>query len=158
MRAIDGGGKKSQNKLQQQRNGLLAKIHIAINDLGIDDFTYREKILAEKPFRVKSAGSLTLQGLEALVKHFKALGWQERPGSGVQGSGVGGKESQVEALHERIAEIAAQMENGEKRANGLCKTICRTDRVEWCKDTYKLKRMLAIMEKIRSEDEKDNVA
>ena len=143
MRCIDGGGKKSQDKFQRQRKGLLAKIHIAKKDMCLDDEMYRA-ILAGKPFCVKSAGDLTFQGLEALVRHFKALGWQERPLK---------KEtaSQVDALHERITEVAAQMENGEKRANGLCKTICRVERLEWCKDIYKLKRMLVILEKLKAE-------
>ncbi|MBI4621073.1 MAG: DUF1018 domain-containing protein [Desulfobacterales bacterium] len=144
MRIIDGGGKKSQNELQRQRKGLLAKIHIAKKDLCLDDEMYRE-ILEGKPWRVKSAGDLALQGLESLVRHFKSLGWQESPVTGEKGT-------QIEALHERIMEVAARMRDGEKRATGLCKTICRTDRIEWCKDIGKLKRMLVILEKIRSEE------
>jgi len=140
MRGIDGGGKKSQKKLQQQRNGLLAKIHIAKKDLCLDEEIYRE-VLKGKPWCVKSAGDLTLQGLEALVRHLKSLGWQESPVTGE-------KESQVESLHERIVELAARMGNGEKRANGLCKAICGVERLEWCRDVGKLKRILAIIEKI----------
>lgn len=156
MHIVDGGGKKSQDKFKQQRNGLLAKIHIAKKELGIDDDTYRE-MLKGKPWCVKSAGDLTFQGLEALVRHFNALGWEKRPGARDRGSETGNKESQAEALRERVMEVAAQMKHGEKRANGLCKTICRVERLEWCRDVGKLKRMLVIMEKIRAEEKGESI-
>ncbi|MFH2011703.1 MAG: phage protein GemA/Gp16 family protein [Pseudomonadota bacterium] len=145
MQVIKGGGEKSQNKLQRQRNGLLAKIHIAAKELGLDDKTYRD-ILRSQPWCVASAADLPVWKLEKLVNHFISMGWKESPK-------IGQKESQIEALRERIMEVAAQMENGAKRAQGLCKTICRTDRLEWCRDIGKLKRMLVIMEKIRAEEE-----
>ncbi|MFH2012578.1 MAG: phage protein GemA/Gp16 family protein [Pseudomonadota bacterium] len=145
MQVINGGGEKSQNKLQRQRNGLLAKVHIAKKELGLDDKTYRD-ILRSRPWCVDSAADLRLGKLEALVNYFKSMGWKESPVTGE-------KESQIEALRERIMEVAAQMDNGAKRAQGLCKTICRTDRLEWCRDIGRLKRMLVIMEKIRAEEE-----
>jgi phage gp16-like protein len=53
------------------RKSLLAKIHIAKKQLGLDDATYRS-ILAR--FRVESSRDLDAKGLEKLVDHMARLG------------------------------------------------------------------------------------
>jgi phage gp16-like protein len=57
---------------------LLAKIHIAKKELGLEDSIYRD-ILYRK-FRVSSSRSLSNSQAMVLVHHFKSLGWQERRG------------------------------------------------------------------------------
>jgi hypothetical protein len=56
---------------------LLAKIHIAQKQLGIEDSTYRD-ILYRK-FRVTSSKSLSDSQALVLIGHFRRLGWQPRP-------------------------------------------------------------------------------
>ena len=55
---------------------LLAKIHIAKTQLGIEDPTYRD-ILYRK-FRVTSSKSLSDSQAVVLINHFKGLGWIEK--------------------------------------------------------------------------------
>jgi len=52
---------------------LLAKIHIAKKELGVEDSIYRD-ILYRK-FRVGSSKSLSNSQALALIHHFKGLGW-----------------------------------------------------------------------------------
>ena len=56
---------------------LIAKIHIAQKQLGIEDSIYRD-ILYRK-FRVSSSKSLSDSQAVVLINHFKALGWTPRP-------------------------------------------------------------------------------
>jgi len=55
---------------------LLAKIHIAKKELGIEDSIYRD-ILYRK-FRVGSSKSLSDSQALVLIHHFKDLGWQPK--------------------------------------------------------------------------------
>lgn len=57
-------------------NKLLAKIHIAKKELGLEDEIYRD-ILYRK-FRVRSSKSLADSQAMVLINHFKALGWKEK--------------------------------------------------------------------------------
>ena len=56
------------------RRGLLAKIHIAKKDLGLDDEAYRDVLAAHG---VESSKNLDTKGLEKLLAHFEKLGWAE---------------------------------------------------------------------------------
>jgi len=144
MKAINGRGKQSQNALQRQRNGLLAKVHIAVKDLGVPDGDYRAILTRE--FGARSAKALSVLELQYLVDYFKSKGFK------VQGSEFRveeKRENQLERLRERAVEIAGAIEDGERRLRGLCKKLCGVDRVEWCRDVARLKRLLAALEKIR---------
>ena len=54
---------------------LLAKIHIAKKELGLEDEIYRD-ILYRK-FRVSSSKSLSDSQAMVLINHFKVLGWKQ---------------------------------------------------------------------------------
>ncbi|PKN06661.1 MAG: regulatory protein GemA [Deltaproteobacteria bacterium HGW-Deltaproteobacteria-8] len=58
------------------RRSLLAKVHIAKKDLGLDDAAYRA-ILARHG--VESSGALDMKGLEKLLTHMEKLGWVSTP-------------------------------------------------------------------------------
>ncbi len=58
------------------RRALLAKVHIALKDLGIDDAAYRG-VLAEL-FGKKSAKDLSDKQLVALCEHFTRRGWEPK--------------------------------------------------------------------------------
>ncbi len=62
---------------------LLAKIHIAKNQLGIEDSIYRDILYAK--FRVGSSTALSDSQALVLIKHFKGLGWEERRGTKDEG-------------------------------------------------------------------------
>jgi phage gp16-like protein len=52
---------------------LIAKIHIALKDLDMDDPTYRD--LLYRKFKVSTSTALTDSQANVLINHFKALGW-----------------------------------------------------------------------------------
>lgn len=54
----------------------LAQIHIAKNDLGLDEDTYRAALWTIG--RVKSAADLDFAGRRKLIEHFKSRGWKSR--------------------------------------------------------------------------------
>lgn len=145
MKALNGRGRIIDPR-EEQRKGLLAKVHIAKKDLGLQDEEYRE--IMDVRYGHESAGELNLPQLEDLVEYFKHLGFQ--PSRRRQGYGGQGQRAklQTEALRERAWAIAAELENGEKRLQGLVAKICGVDRIEWCHDVSKLKRLVAALEKI----------
>lgn len=61
----------------QLRNAELAQIHIARQQLGLDDDTYRAILWTVA--RVRSAKDLDWTGRKALLEHFKAKGWKPAP-------------------------------------------------------------------------------
>jgi len=56
---------------------------------------------------------------------------------------------QIEKLRTRAYEIAGKIENGEARLKGLAKKILGVDSIAWSRDVGKLKRLLAVLEKIK---------
>lgn len=132
-------------KVEEQRRGLLAKIHIAKKQLGLTPDQY-EAILSG--YKVESARDLTMQQLESMVKYLKYLGW--RPYRVRKRAPV---ERKITALQDRCRELAATMENGEERLAGLIKSKAGVDALEWLRDTVRLKQILVIMEKYRSQED-----
>ena len=127
------------------RNALLAKIHIAKKELGLDDDLYRE--ILQDEFGVGSAADLRVEELEGLVARFEAKGWQSRakesrPG----GRSYNTKTAQAEALRDRARQAALHTELNEKRFRGLVKKICGVDELEWCGEAVRLKRLVAVIE------------
>jgi len=148
MKAISGKGRKAPDRIQRQRRGLLAKVHIAIKELGISDDDYRGILMRE--FRVGSAAALSIMELQYLVAYFEEKGWEAQGGN--RKSKIENRKSQCEALQGRAREIATEMEDGERRLHGLCKKLCGVDRLEWCRDAGQLRRLLAAIGKMKIGD------
>jgi|GEM_PF-806382 len=125
----------------KQRRGLLAKIHIAKKQMGLNDGEY-EMIL--KSFKVSTAADLTLPQLENMVKLMKHYGWKEVKGARGKDQG-----ERLFALRRRCVEAVAGLENGDKRLAGLAEKICGTSQLAWCRDARKLERLLAVLGKIK---------
>lgn len=125
-----------------QRRGLLAKIHIAKKELGLQDVEYCE--ILEARYKKQSAAALTLAQLEELVNYFIWLGWKP----GTRRTRPIETKPQVLALRERAEKIALNLENGEARLRGLCKKFCDVDNLTWCWEVGPLKQVIAALEKI----------
>lgn len=135
--------KQSQNMFQKKRQGLLAMVHIALKELGIDDGDYRD--ILKREFGVASAAALSEREMGDLIRRFKSKGWQAKGGKVWRPRNT---EGQLRALKERARALAADIENGEQRLAGLCRKICGVDKVEWCKDVEKIKRLVVVLGKI----------
>lgn len=143
MKALNGSGKKSPNALQRQRNGLLAIVHIAKKDLGMDDAAYRDVLGF---YGVSSSAALSISELEDLVDHFQSLGFkvQRFAGRAFQPA-ENGRRRMAQALHARIWEEALGLVNGEKRLAGIVKRVANVDDLRFCRNVGKLKRILKII-------------
>lgn len=126
-----------------QRRGLLAKVHIAKKDMGLNSGEY-EAILAG--FRVASAGELSVPQLERLVKYLEKLGWKQVRRLRRKASD---RELRLDALRRRCVEIARTIDNGERRLAGLALKICGVSSLTWCRDAAKLERLLAVLGNIK---------
>lgn len=125
----------------KQRRGLLAKIHIAKQQMGLNSGEY-EMIL--KSFKVSTAADLTLPQLENMVKLLKHYGWKPR-----QSRRAKDQDDRLSALRRRCVDTAKGIKNGEKRLAGLALKICGVSTLNWCKDAAKLERLLAVLGKIK---------
>ena len=130
-----------------QRRSLLAMVHIAKKDLGLNEGEY-EMIL--RGFRVASSGELNIPQLERLVNYLKLLGW--KPVRSRRRKRRADAEALLRALRERCVEIAKTIDNGEKRLAGLATKICGFASLTWCRDAAKLERLLAVLGKIREKE------
>lgn len=145
---------------EKARRAMLAKIHIAKKELGLDDELYR--VILEDEFGVKSAAYLSVKEMERLVQRFITKGWkgksrQDRPATMTAGkqdrqeSKGKNTEQQVEKLKERIGQELVGSELTEQRMRGLVRKICGVDDLKWCGDARRLKQLLAVISRIIDE-------
>jgi phage gp16-like protein len=132
---------------EKDRKGLLAKIHVAKKQMGLSDGEY-EMIL--RSFRATTAASLTIRQLEHMVKLLKHYGWKPAKRRSSPDS-----PERLQALRMRCRFLAAQLKGGDKRMPGLIKKICGVETLEWCRDYQKLTRLLAVLEKIARQEQKE---
>lgn len=144
MKAIKGKGKKSPNRLQRQRNGLLAKVHVAKKELALLEDDYRA--ILQEEFGVTTAAALTVGELQSLVRRFESKGWVAQ-----SAKRKANDDGQSEALKERVGQELLRSDFTPARFRGLVRKICGVDDLAFCNDTGKLKRLLAAMGKINAQ-------
>jgi len=142
---VIAGGKRPTLRTDaecRQRRGLLAKIHIAKQQMGLNEGEY-EMIL--RSLRVESAAHLTIAQLENMVKLLKHYGWKPVRTRRKKAS----PEDRLRALRERCISLAKEIPHGVPRLAGLAERICGTAQLAWCQDAAKLERLLAVLGKLR---------
>lgn len=133
---------KNSKNILDQRKGLLAKVHIAKRELGLDDAIYQS--ILYQGFGVTSAAKLANPELEHLIKHFESSGWVPRRRRG-------GKKTHLAALRERIQQMAREIPLTRERLRGLCRFVCSVDDPRWCTNPDKLSQLLAVLGKLKRE-------
>lgn len=128
----------------KQRRGLLAKIHIAKVQMGLNEGEY-EMIL--RAFKVATAADMTIAQLENMVKMLKSYGWKE-----ISRRKTGTNPDQIIALRARCVQAAREISNGDKRLLGLAEKICGTSQLVWCHSVPKLERLLAVLARIKERE------
>jgi phage gp16-like protein len=142
-------GRPQQTAGEKTRRVLLAKVHIARKQLGLEEGDYRD-ILAAR-YRRTSAAELSIWQLEDLVRWFREKGWTPRPRPETAAR-------RLQRLRARIKEEAfgdgrvPGISSAALRLRGLCRSICKVDSVEWCKDPEALSRLLAALARLRREE------
>lgn len=140
-------GKANKRNLGDHRRALLAKVHIAIKDLDMDDADYRD--ILDREFGVKSARHLSNRELADLVGYFESKGWASRQ-KGKRGQtrrqGYGGP-AQAEVLKEKARNMLDRVVDDGLVGNprGLVRKICGVDDLDWCGEAVRLKRLLAVL-------------
>lgn len=122
-----------------RRNGQLAMIHIAAQWLGMDpsdpstDSTYRSMLWSIA--RVRSAKDLDVAGREAVLKHLKALGWQDpREQTGRPVYKRGSQAALIRHLWTRLSEAGEVQDSSDKALRAYVKAQSapyHRDRVGW---------------------------
>lgn len=137
--------KTNKKHKDPKRNALLAKVHIAKKDLGLLDDDYRD--ILSREFGVSSASKLNDRELGSLVDYFQSKGWRRQaPSAKRQAKG----RTQTQALKEKAERVLAEaVDDGRVRyPRGLVRKVCGVDDVRFCKDAGRLKRLLAVLERI----------
>jgi hypothetical protein len=133
---------------REKRRRLLATIHIAKKELRFTEEKYRRMLLSM--FSVPTASALSNDQLWNFIRELMC-DYRWAPQGCKRPEEL--EKREVEALHYRVLNFIPQMLGGEARVMGLCKAICGVDRIEWCTDTAKLKRLLAAMGNIKRKEE-----
>jgi phage gp16-like protein len=137
----------TKRKSDSYRKAMLAKVHIARAQLCIDEEDYRDIIEDFFPGK-RSAGKLNNVQLSKLLSHFESIGFRPKDLKGMA-HGIKGK-SQVTALKEkakRMLDEAVDM-GFVRHPHKLVFKICGVDDVRFCKDVGKLKRLLAVLQRV----------
>lgn len=119
----------------------LSKIHIAKQQLGMDDTTYRA-VLA-RVCGVHSAKELNDRQASMLLGEFKRLGWQPKPAKKTQG-----KPKNFSVMPNQIAKIEALLADMKlpwAYADALAKHMFKVDRVAWIRKSDQLKALVAAL-------------
>jgi len=114
----------------ESRKSLLAKVHIAKKDLGLDDDTYR--LMLETLTGADSAAKLTVPQLVRVVADLRKQGWQGQPqkpaavrrGKPTARPEAAGYLAKIEAL---LAEAGRPW----SYASGVARRMYRADSLEW---------------------------
>jgi transposase len=145
---------KRRQDTEKIRRAMLAKVHIAKKELGMDDAVYR--VILQDEFGVDSSARLSIGELERLVGRFESKGWKSQKTTADRRPRTAENKQQqwqVEALKERIGQEVANSDLTELRFRGLVRKICGVDDLQWCGDAVRLKQLLAVIGRMKDAGE-----
>lgn len=121
---------------------LMAKIHIAKKDLGLDDDTYRDVL-----WRVtgkRSCKDMTIAQLQDVVKDMEKSGFKPKaaPKHGKKPSVVGKREPLMGKIHAMLTDMGLHW----NYAHGMADSMFKIKRLQWLNDNqlYKLTQALSV--------------
>jgi len=126
---------------------VLSKIHIARQQLGMDDHSYR--CLLTRVGGVDSAKNLTEQKASLVLKEFERLGWTPKPSIRAKG-----KPRNIDKLPDQIKKVEALLADMRlpwAYANAIARQMFRVHQVSWLR---KPKQLDAIIAALHVEQEK----
>lgn len=134
---------------QVKRKQLMAQIHIAKKDLGLDDESYRSILL--RVARQESCKDMTTTQLVDVIKEMKRLGFQVK--SSARSQQKHGKKPSVthskSSLISKIEAMIADLNLSWDYVHGMAVKMFQIDRVQWLDDKqlYKLTQALAVYQR-----------
>lgn len=135
------------------RRQLLAAVHIAVKDLGMEDAAYRE--LLRRRFNADTAANLDNPDLIRLCDMFAEMGWQYRPKARqitprkASGPSSRATQAQIERIR-RLWDDHARV-RGWKALESWLGKYWKCDRIEWLPRPTASK-IITVLERWRTED------
>ena len=126
------------------RRGLLAKVHIAKKQVGLNDAQYRNML--EDRYGEDSAGRLSVGQLEDLVEHMRKLGWEQpQPKPRADGPREPAMVAKVEALLAELGKLEDRRVSW-NYARSILRRQHGVDRLEWA-TAEQLRGVIAALDK-----------
>lgn len=119
--------------------GTLAKIHIAKQQLGMDDDSYRSMLLSIAG--VTSAKELDALGASQVLRHMERCGFRPIQYFGRRPVVSSGREAQMKKIEALLAEAGRPW----SYVNGMVKRICKVDAIAFC-DNEMLGKLIAALQ------------
>jgi phage gp16-like protein len=110
-----------------QRNADLAAIHVAINQLGIDDSTYRAMLSNLTHGRIISAADATADERRTIIEHLRKLGFKKIPPRPTDDA----QDRLARSLWLECVKAGAIRDRREKAFLKFAKRVTGIDRLEW---------------------------
>ncbi|MFZ5427101.1 MAG: phage protein GemA/Gp16 family protein [Thermodesulfobacteriota bacterium] len=117
-------------KRVESKGSLLAKVHIAKKDMGLDDEAYRG--LMERITGHRSAGDCAVHELVRAVAEFRRLGWSPTGKKSKSGKS-GGRPAQGKAkLMAKITALLAEGQRPDAYAEAIARRMYKRDKLNFC--------------------------
>jgi len=116
----------------------LAKIHIAKQQLVMDDDSYRAMLRSVGG--VESAKDLDARSAAQVLRHLERCGFQPK-GGGHRPRVAGSRAAQLGKIEALLADAGRPWEY----VNGMVKRVCKVDAIEFC-DSEMLARLIAALQ------------
>jgi len=126
-----------------QRKSELARIHIAKQQLALDEETYRAMLWTVA--RVHSSADLDHAGRQAVLAHLRGRGFRQRGRRGHPGRPHNINTADRGPLLQKIEAYLAESGRPWAYADGMARRICKRDRVALC-DASQLRKLVAALE------------
>ncbi|WP_435608735.1 phage protein GemA/Gp16 family protein [Pseudomonas knackmussii] len=124
--------------------GLLSKIHIARQQLGLAEDVYRQKL--QGMFGKASAKDLSLRQAEKLLAEFKRLGWKPQAGGRTTGKPHNFTSPAMPLLITKIEAQLADMKLPWAYADALARQMYKVQKVAWLRKPDQLSGLIAALD------------
>jgi phage gp16-like protein len=114
------------------RHAVLAKVHIAKKDLGLDDDTYRDVIERVTKGRTRSSKDMQNHELHDLLVEFKAKGWVPKAATLGRGAAKDPQSRMVRGLWIELANAGVVRDRSENALRGYVKRITSLEDLKFC--------------------------
>lgn len=121
-------------------NAALAKIHIARQQLGMDDATYR--IMLHQVAGVRSSKDLDQRGVDKVMAHLERIGFKPKPAAG-KARRPAPPADRVRLMHKIESQLAGAGRSIEY-ADSMARHMFKVDKVSWLKPDQ-LRRIVAAL-------------
>lgn len=124
---------------------LMAKVHIAKKDLGLDDDTYRDVL--ERVTGKRSCKGMTIAQLESVIKDMEAHGFTPKaaPKHGKKPNVIGRRQNLMNKIEAMLTDMSLHW----NYAHGMADSMFKIKRLQWLSDDqlYRVTQALSVYQK-----------